>query len=80
MINEERIGKDVEGSGYGLNFKADLLYWHLPGEAEEKHRNSEPEEPISGSRFEPGASRIRSGITKLLATSFGLVILMLIAW
>jgi hypothetical protein len=34
MINEKLIGKDVEGSGYGL---IKLLSLHLTGRTEENH-------------------------------------------
>jgi hypothetical protein len=36
-MNEEIIGMDLEGSGYGL---IEVLSWYLYGETEENHDNN----------------------------------------
>jgi hypothetical protein len=68
MIGERWIGEEVEGRGRVLYR---ILSLHLPGGTEERHEQPYWGQPVSGPRFEPGTSQIRSRNVIYATTTFG---------
>jgi hypothetical protein len=52
-----------------LHFK--VLSWYLPGRTDENHEKLQSGWPVSGLRFKPGTSQIRSRSVHHSTTTFG---------